>query len=62
LDPDSQETLDPYTDPDLQSRSGFKRAKITQKNRKQLKNLIFLSAGCSFLRAEGISCSLDILY
>ncbi len=31
------------------------------KNRKQFINLIFLSAGCSFLRAEGFSCSLDVL-
>jgi hypothetical protein len=37
-----------------------RREKITHKNRKKLiKNLIFLSVGCSLLRTEGFSCSLD---
>ncbi len=40
----------PY--PDLQSGSGYRRAK-------HLQNFVF---GCSLLRAEGISCGLDILY
>jgi hypothetical protein len=34
-----------------------RRSKITQKNRNK-----FWSAGCSLLRAEGFSCSLDVLY
>jgi hypothetical protein len=29
---------------------------------KKLINFMFCSAGCSFLRAEGFSCSLDVLY
>jgi hypothetical protein len=33
-----------------------------RKNRKKLKIFVFSSAGCSFLRAEGFSCSLDVLY
>jgi hypothetical protein len=49
------ESLDPYT------RYGFKRAKMAQKNRKQVKNFIFLSAGCFLVRAEGFSCSLYVL-
>jgi hypothetical protein len=32
------------------------------KNSKKLRNFMFGSAGCSLLRAEGFSCSLDILY
>jgi hypothetical protein len=39
--------------------SGFRREKMTHKNRKKLINLI---AGCSLLRAGGFYCSLDILY
>ncbi len=35
------------------------RAKITNKNRKKLLNFIFWSAGCSLLRAECFSCTLD---
>jgi hypothetical protein len=38
----------------------FKRAKMTQK--KKTINLIFGSTGCSLLRTEGFSCSLDVLY
>jgi hypothetical protein len=41
---------------------GSRRAKITQKNRKKIIIFIFLSAGCSLLRAEGFFCSLDFLY
>ncbi len=37
------------------------RAKMTYKNRKKLINFIFWSAGCSLLRAEGFSCSLNVL-
>ena len=40
--------------------SGSRRVKMTHKNRKKLINFIFRSAGCSLLRAEGFSCSLDI--
>ncbi len=40
---------------------GSRRAKITHKNRKKLINLIFWTAGCSLLRAEGVSCSLEVL-
>ncbi len=49
-------------DPDSDSRSGSKRAKMALKNRKQLINFIFWSGGCSLLRAEDFSCSLDVLY
>ncbi len=49
LDPDSIRSVDP----DLESGSGSRRAKMTQKNR---------SAGCSLLRAVGFSWSLDVLY
>jgi hypothetical protein len=58
MDPDSIKSVDP----DSKSGSGFRRAKITHKNRKKLRNFMFLSARCSLLRAEGFSCSLDVLY
>ncbi len=32
---------------------------MTHKHSEKLKNFIFLSAGCSLLKAEGFSCSLD---
>ncbi len=35
---------------------------MTHKNRKKSRILMFLSTGCSLLRAEGFSCSLGILY
>ncbi len=41
--------------------SGSRRAKMTQK-KIQLINFIFWSAGCSLLRAEGLSCSLNVQY
>jgi hypothetical protein len=41
--------------------SGSRRAKITHKNRKKSRILMFLSTGCSLLRAEGFSCSLGVL-
>jgi hypothetical protein len=41
--------------------SGSRRAKISRKNIKKLINFIFSSAGCSLFRAEGFSCSLDVL-
>jgi hypothetical protein len=49
-------------DPDPYSESGSKRAKMTHKSRKKIRNLMFLSAGCSLLRAEGFFCNLDVLY
>ncbi len=51
-------SLASYPDPD--SQSGSRRAKMTHKDRKKSINFIFLSAGCSLLRAEGFPCSLDI--
>jgi hypothetical protein len=58
LDLDSSiRPVDPYTDPD--SESGSRRAKMTNKNRK---NFMFCSAGCTLLRPEGFFCSLDVLY
>ncbi len=44
------------------SGNGSRRAKITHKNRKKLRNFMFWSTGCSPLWAEGFSCSLDVLY
>ncbi len=35
---------------------------MTHKNRKKSSILMFLSTGCSLLRAEGFSCSLGVLY
>jgi hypothetical protein len=35
---------------------------MTHKKRNKLRNLMFCSAGCSLLRAEGFFCSLDVLY
>ncbi len=40
--------------------SGSRRAKMTHKSRKKFKNFMFWSVGCSFLRAEGLSC--NVLY
>jgi hypothetical protein len=39
--------------------SGPRRAKKTHKHRQKLINFMFLSAGCSLLRAEGFFCCLD---
>ncbi len=44
------------------SGSGSRRAKMTHKNRKKSRIFMFLSTGCSLLRAEGFSCSLGVLY
>jgi hypothetical protein len=60
LDPDSIGSVDP--DPYSESGSGSRRAKATHKSRKNLRNFMFLSAECSFLRAEGFFCNLDVLY
>jgi hypothetical protein len=35
---------------------------MTKKSRKKLRNFMCLSARCSLVRAEGIFCSLDVLY
>ncbi len=35
---------------------------MTLKSRKKSRNFMFLSAGCSLLRAEGFFCILDVLY
>jgi hypothetical protein len=58
MDPDSNRSEYPYPD----SESGYRRAKMTHKNRIFFRNFMFLSAGCSLLRAEGFFCSLDFLY
>jgi hypothetical protein len=60
LDPDSIGSVD--SDPYTESGSGSRRAKITHKSRKYLRNFMFWSAGCSFLRPEGFFCNLDVLY
>jgi hypothetical protein len=52
-DPDSVRPVDPDPDPGGQ--------KLPTK-KKKLRKILFLSAGCSLLRAEGFSCSLDVLY
>jgi hypothetical protein len=52
--------LDP--DPHSNCGSGSRRAKMTHNNRKKSRILMFLSTGCSLLRAEGFSCSLGFLY
>ena len=44
------------------SGSGFRRTKMTHKNRKKSRIFMFLSTGCSLLRSEGFSCSLCVLY
>jgi hypothetical protein len=52
---------DPYPDPHG-SASESKRTKMTHKNRKKSRIFMFLSPGCSLLRAEGFFCSLGVLY
>ncbi len=49
----SVENADPYPDQGGQT--------LPTKIEKSDKNFMFWSAGCAFLRAEGFSCSLDIL-
>ncbi len=41
--------------------SGCRRAKLATKVGKKLRNLMFVSAWCSLLRAEGFSCKLGVL-
>jgi hypothetical protein len=58
LDPDSIGSVDP----DSESGSGSRKAKMTNNSRKKLKNFMFCSVGCSLLRAESFFCNLDVLY
>ncbi len=55
-------SLDPY--PDSQSGSGYgsRRAKMTHKRRKKLKNFIFRSAQCSLLRAEKKDLKISVVF
>jgi hypothetical protein len=54
--------LDPDPHSNCGSGSGSRRAKITHKNRKKSRIFMFLSTGCSLLRAERFSWSLGVLY
>jgi hypothetical protein len=54
MDPHYFEFLDPDPDPGGQ--------KWPTKIEKNSTNFMFLSTGCSLLRAEGFSCSLGVLY
>jgi hypothetical protein len=54
--------LDPDPHSICGSGSGYRRAKMTHNNRKKSRIFMFLSTGCSLLRAEGFSCSLGVLY
>jgi hypothetical protein len=49
-------------DPDSESGSRSRNAKMTHKNREKFRKFMFRSAGCSLLRAEVFSGSLDVLY
>jgi hypothetical protein len=62
MDPHLFELLDPDPHSNCGSGSGSRRAKMSNKNRKNYRIFVFLSAGCSFLRAEGFSFSLGVLY
>jgi hypothetical protein len=54
--------MDPDPHSNCGSGSGSRRANMTHKNRKKSRIFMFLSTGCSLLRAEGFSCSLGALY
>jgi hypothetical protein len=58
LDPDSIGSVDP----DSESGSGSKRAKMTHKSRIFFFNFMFRSVGWPLLRADGFFCNLDVLY
>ncbi len=62
MDPHLFELLDPDPEPHSNSGSGSRRTKMTHKNRKKSRIFMFLSTGCSLLKAEGFSCSLGVLY
>ncbi len=53
-DPDSIRSVDPY--PNSESVSGSRRAKM----RTRVEKILFCSAGCVLLRAEGFFCSLGV--
>jgi hypothetical protein len=40
----------------------IREGEVTHKSRKKLRNLMFLSAGCSLLRAKRFVCNLEVLY
>jgi hypothetical protein len=40
----------------------IQEGKNDHKYKKKIKNFMFISAGCSLLRAEGFFCNLDVLY
>jgi hypothetical protein len=58
LDPDSIGSVDP----DSESGSGSRRAKMTHKSRKKYKNFMFSSVKWPLLRSEGFFSNLDVLY
>jgi hypothetical protein len=49
-------------DPDSESGSGSRRAKMVHKIREKFKNFMFFSVGWPLLRAEGFFSNLDVLY
>ncbi len=57
LDPDLFRSVDLYSE----SGSGSRRAKMTHKNRKTLRNFLFWSVWCSLLRAECFCFSFAVL-
>jgi hypothetical protein len=67
FEPDSMGSLscrvsDPDPHSNCRSGSGSRRAKMTHKNRKKSRLLMFLSTECSLLRSEGFCCSMGVLY
>jgi hypothetical protein len=54
--------LDPDPHSNCGSGSGSRRAKMTHKKRKKVRNFIFSIAGCFLLRFEGFFCSIGVLY
>jgi hypothetical protein len=59
VDPDSKGSLDPSG---FTIRIRIQEGKKGPEKYKTVKSFMFLSAGCSLLRAEGLSSSLDVLY
>ncbi len=65
----SRKSIQPYnrqTNPNwIRIQSGrwirIKEGKMTHKSRRKLRNFMFLSAGCSLLRAKSFFCNLDAL-
>ncbi len=65
MDPDPDPFSIGFVDPDSESGSGSRRAKMTHKSRKKMcKSSCFevLGMGWPLLRAEGFFYNLDILY